>query len=187
MASNRKRLEQLFQDNYRSIFNFFLRRNFPRAECYDLTQETFARAMKGLERFTDEASEATWLFRIARNLWLNKERDRRRLKRQRPEVPFELAFPDEQEIPDRRAFLGGTEEMSPEQRLLQLEQVKRVRDALQKLPPQRRRCLVLRLEGLKYREIADLLGVSLQAVRSHLSQARQQMRELLGDESDVDG
>ncbi|MCP3964201.1 MAG: sigma-70 family RNA polymerase sigma factor [bacterium] len=186
MASNRERLDRLSRDRYRSIFSFFLRRGFPRTECYDLTQETFYRAMQGLGGFRDEASETTWLFRIARNLWLNKERDRRRLKRRRPEVPIEKAFPEEQEIPDRRDLFGGSEEQSPEERLLQREQMKRVRDALEKLPTQRRRCLVLRLEELKYREIADLLGISLQAVRSHLSQARQQMRELLGDEIDVD-
>ncbi len=186
MASNRERLERLFRDKYGPIFNFFLKRGFPRAECYDLTQETFFRAMRGLKGFRDEASEATWLFRIARNLWLNKERDRRRLKRHRPEVSLDQAFPQEQEIPDRRAVFGGRETQSPEARLLQQEHVKLVRDALEKLPAQRRRCLVLRLEGLKYREVADLLGISLQAVRSHLFQARQQMRELLGDEIDVD-
>lgn len=186
MASNRERLERLFRETYRPIFNFFRKRGFPRTECCDLTHETFVRAMQGLEGFRDEASESTWLFRIAKHLWLNHERDKRRLKRNRPEVPFESAFTNEQEVPDHRTVLGGNEEWNPEQHLLRREEVERVRDALRKLPPQRRRCMVLRLEGLKYREIADVLGISLQSVRSHLSQARQQMAELLGEELDTD-
>jgi len=182
MASTTDRVQRLFLENYRPIFSFFLKRGFPREECRDLTQETFSRAMQGLKGFRDEASEATWLFRIARNLWLNKERDQGRQKRRRPEVSIVQVFPEDQEIPDRREVFGGSEELSPQDRLLRREQVTRVRDALAALPPQRRRCLILRLQGLKYREVAVLLGISLQAVRSHLSQARHQMRGLLEDD-----
>ena len=168
--------QELFKKFYRPVFYFFSRRGFDREECRDLTQETFANAYKGMGGYREEASYQTWLFRIAKHLWLNKKRNLSAAKRNRPEVSRDEVQEDRAEIdpPD-------VDSLDPEEELLRTERIRLVRDVLVELPPQRRRCLLLRLEGLKYREIAALLGISLQAVRSHLFQAREQLRGLLDE------
>jgi RNA polymerase sigma-70 factor (ECF subfamily) len=174
-VSREGQLRQLFHDYYRPVFYYFASQELAPEECRDLTQETFVNAHRGIDDYRQEASVKTWLFRIARNVLLNRRRELAAAKRQRPEVSLDDAEDQSGVDPPDSASLG------PEGRLLQAEQVALVRDALARLPPQRRRCLILRLEDLKYREIGDLLGISLQAVRSHLFQAREQLRDLLGD------
>jgi RNA polymerase sigma-70 factor (ECF subfamily) len=165
---------RLFHDYYRPVFYYFASRKLAPEECRDLTQEAFANAHRGIGDYREEASVKTWLFRIAKNVLLNRRRELAAAKRQRAEVSLDAEDQAPLDPPD-------SESLGPEGRLLQAEQVALVRDALASLPPQRRRCLILRLDGLKYREIADLLDISLQAVRSHLFQAREQLRDLLGD------
>ena len=174
--SRDERFQRLFQDYYRPVVYFFSGRGIPKDECQDLTQETFQKVYTGMDDFREEASPKTWLLKIALNVWHNRQRRTATAKRNRPVVSIHSADEDQPALdpPD-------TESLDPQARLLQTERVKLVRDALAKLSPQRRKSLVLRLEGLKYREIAELLGISLQSVRSHLFQAREQLRGILGD------
>lgn len=170
-----KDFRRLFDRYYRPVVHFFVRRGFSREESRDLAQETFLRIHRGLSSFRGEASETTWLFRIARNIEANMLRDRDALKRSaEEEVPLDG-------LTDSSAVLPAASGPGPEEQLLSEESHLKVRQAVQTLPPQMRRCLVLRLEDLKYREIAELQGISLQAVRSHLWQARQRLGGLLGD------
>jgi len=166
---------QLFDRFYRPVVHFFVRRGFTKEESSDLAQETFLRIHRGLSGYRSEASEATWLFRIARNVEANMLRDRAALKRSAEE---EVALDD---LVDSSRTLPAASGPGPEEQLLSEESHRVLRQAVQTLPRQMRRCLVLRLEDLKYREIADLQGISLQAVRSHLGQARKRLGRLLGD------
>jgi RNA polymerase sigma-70 factor (ECF subfamily) len=168
------RFHQLFKDYYGPVRYYFSTRGLATEECRDLTQETFKKAYKAFEGYREEASHKTWLLKIAKHVWLNFLRGTTTAKRGPPAVSIEGL--DDQPASD----LVDTDSLDPEEGLLQNERVTLVRRALAELPPQRRRCLLLRLEGLKYREIAELLNISLQSVRSHLFQARAQMRELLG-------
>lgn len=183
MTSKRERVEQLFRQYYRPVFNFFLARGIRRDQCHDLAQETFARVWKGLEDFRGDAADQTWLFRIARNLWLNHQRNVIRRWRKAPEVPLVTEAEGDVESPPNEASDGSE---SPEQVMLRDELVARLRQALDSLPPQRKRCILLRLDDLKYREIAELLGLSLQTVRSHLFQGRQQLQQLMGSDVELD-
>lgn len=174
-ASEGKVFRRLFDRYYRPVVHFFMRRGFSKDESRDLAQETFLRIHRGLNGYRGEASETTWLFRIARNVEANMLRDRGAQKRSaEEEVPLDG-------LNDASTVLPATDEPDPEERLLSEESRQKLRQAVQILPPQMRRCLVLRLEDLKYREIADLQGISLQAVRSHLGQARQRLGGLLGN------
>lgn len=180
-VSPEERFRQLFADYYRPVSYFFACRGFSPEECRDLAQETFINVFKGMETFRAETSYKDWVFRIAKHLWLNRMRDRATIKRRAHEVSYEDAFLNGQpaageEIPSGSAHPG------PEERLLRDEQSALLREALDQLPRQMRRCLLLRLQGEKYREIAVVLGISLQTVRSHLAQARQRLREILGEE-----
>src|SRR5262249_53260358 len=92
-----------------------------------------------------------WVFRVAQNL----AHDRRRGWHGR----------NVNSIEDRpEAAQAPASGASPEDRVLQIERMNRLRMAWQALPDRHRRCMQLRSEGMKYRDIAEVLGVSITTV-----------------------
>lgn len=128
----------------------------------ELTQETFVRACTGLLHFRGESSVATWLFRIARNAYLNSLR--------RP-APDRIATDELHAIPD------GAADADPERRYAAQEARSLIDLALGQLPEKQRSILLLRdEEGLSYAEIAAVLELSLAAVKVNLFRARNAFR-----------
>jgi len=174
-------LSRLFARYFRPLFYFFRNRGLPPEDCRDLTQETFLRVYKSLGRFRGEASVQTWLFQIATNLWRNQVRHDRAAKREGKEVSLECAMEKGQPIPADLSLARGAHTSGPLAGLLADEQVGRLRQALQDLPPQMRRCVLLRIDqNLKYREIAGVMQISIDTVKSQLSQARDRLGRELG-------
>jgi RNA polymerase sigma-70 factor (ECF subfamily) len=173
-------VRKLFDRHYEEAFRFFIRRGFGKEEARDLAQETFLRAIRGLESLRDPASARTWLFSIATNVLRNELRRRAAHKRNSEEESREIRQEDEDaleaEAPD---VLDG---------LLDQERRELLAAAVRGLPPQMRRALLLRFaSNLKYREIAAVMQVSIDTVKSQLAQARARLRKQLGQESgDID-
>lgn len=178
-----REFRELFDTYYQAIFYFFLRRGCPPEQSHDLTQETFVHAYQGLDGFRGQASRQTWLRRIARNLWLNHRRFETAGKRQGAAVSLESSVHPTSDFESEPVALQlPSREPDPEGQLLRNEETARLRQSLDLLPPQMRRCLVLRLrDDLKYREIGETLGISVQTVKSQLFQGRQRLRQLLAD------
>ncbi len=129
----------------------------------ELTQETFIKALVGWLAFRGECSIATWLFRIARNTYLNSLRQPHSTRIDTDEF---LAIPDKSSQHD------------PVQRHATHEQRSLIQLALAQLPEKHRSILLLRdIEGLSYAEIADVLEISLAAVKVNLFRARNAFRE----------
>ncbi len=127
---------RLFDRYYRPVVHFFVGRGFSKEESRDLAQETFLRIHRGLKDFRHEASESTWLFRIARNVGANSLRDRGAEKRNaEEEIPLDG-------ISDSSSLLPAANEPGPEEQLLSEESREQLHHAVQALPPQMRRCLV---------------------------------------------
>jgi len=172
---------RLFERYFRPLFYFFRNRGIPPEDCRDLTQETFMRVYKSMGRFRGEASVQTWLFQIATNLWRNQVRYDRAGKREAKEVSVESAMEKGQPIPADLSLARGAHTRGPLAGLLADEKVELLRRALADLPPQMRRCVLLRIDqNLKYREIAGVMQISIDTVKSQLSQARQRLGEELG-------
>ncbi len=172
---------RLFDRYFRPLFYFFRNRGIPAEDCRDLTQETFLRVYKSIGRFRGEASIETWLFQIATNLWRNRVRHDRAGKREATEVSLEGAMEKGQPIPAERSLARGAHNVAPLSGLLADEQAGMLRRALADLPPQMRRCVLLRIDqDLKYREIAGLMQISIDTVKSQLSQARDRLEKELG-------
>lgn len=183
------RFRDLFEQCYGVVNFYFARLGFSRDERDELTQEAFLRAYRGLASFRGEARLKTWLFTIAKNVGLNAIRAKESGKRSGREIDLEevsSASPQgsaEVEEVDREE--GGepalpSGEPSPLEGLLSHERSQLLREALDGLPARMRHTVLLRYgQGLKYREIADLLQVSIQTVRSQLSQARQRLAPIL--------
>jgi RNA polymerase sigma-70 factor (ECF subfamily) len=163
--------EDLFPRYYRPVVAFFQNKGFTREESRDLAQETFLRVYRYRERFRGESSPVTWLFQIAANLYKNKLRSLAAQKRDAEEVPLDSTDARDPESEDDALELILTEERS---RLL--------REALEELPPQMKRAVMLRVTSdMKYREIAEEMEVSIETVKAHLYQARQHLRDRLSD------
>ena len=141
-------------------------------EALDVAQEAFIKAYQSLPRFRGQSAFYTWLFRIIVNLAM--DRHRQRVARQR-------AFGAEgvpSEEWERLAPAGG---LDPEDEAARAEQRRRIETALGGLPPHHRSIIILSdIEGLSYREIADVLEIPLGTVMSRLHNARKRLRRLLG-------
>lgn len=172
---------QIFCHYYRRVYTFFAKRGFSDMECEDLVQETFLRVHRNLSSFRGDSRFDTWLWEVSANVWKNELRSRAAQKRDAQEVPLEDAEPQGAGTNGSGVSLE-TEEEGPLVDMLSDERAEVLRRAMSELPPQMRRCVELRVNhDLKYREIAELMGVSIDTVKAHLFQARQLLKGKIGD------
>jgi RNA polymerase sigma-70 factor (ECF subfamily) len=171
---------QIYLLYYRRMHWWFERRGLSAEECKDLAQDTFLKVHVSLASFRGETTFDGWLFTIAMNIYRNRRRSSFTQKRRAREVHLDVAPEGEPAEAPAESLRSDDEE--PLDRMLAEERSKLLHEAMESLPAQMRRCVMLRVDrDLKYREIADLLDVSVDTVKAHLFQARQQLRERLGD------
>lgn len=170
---------RLFRRFHPLVFHFFRRRGFGIEQSQDLTQETFLRVFEALPAFRGESRFETWLLRIARNLLAQELRSRRVAKRRGQEVSLDdIQRPVE--LRDRASTHGALTQ------LLAAEQLTKLRSEVIRLPPQMRRCFVLRnAQGLRYREIASVLDISIEAVKVQLYRARSRLRQITATDGEL--
>ncbi|MBA3335653.1 MAG: sigma-70 family RNA polymerase sigma factor [Acidobacteria bacterium] len=147
-------------------------------EASDLTQETFLRALKAIEKFRGEADLKTWLFRIA----INESRNRFRWwKRRKREKTFSLdASAGDSEMSIYETMPGNS--ANPEENILQMEREKVLTKALNELPQIYREAVVLcDVENLSYCEIASALNTTMGTVKSRIARGREELRRKLKD------
>jgi RNA polymerase sigma-70 factor (ECF subfamily) len=175
-SSRDEAFRRLFDLYSPRLYHFFVRRGFPHPECLDLTQETFLGIYRGIGAYRRDASFETWLFKIATNAYRKRLRWGAAGKRRAREVPLE----DEDDGgPVERIAAAGAP--APGEEMLRKERSRLLRQAIDRLPDQMRKCLVLRIDQeLKYREIAALLRLSPETVKVHLLKARKKLQEDLG-------
>lgn len=139
-----------------------------REQAEDLAQEVFVKAYFGLARFRGGSSFRTWLQRIKINHCLDH------LKARRGRVFVDV---DEPAVANAAELtVGATAELD----LMQSEDRARLTTTLEAMPEGLRMPLVLRdLDGLPYAEIADLLGISLSAVKMRILRGRQELKRRL--------
>ncbi|MBN2562742.1 MAG: RNA polymerase sigma factor [Phycisphaerae bacterium] len=136
-----------------------------RQDAEEIVQDAFQLAMTTGTRFPDERRDP-WMLRTVANLCLNRRRRRR---------PEPLA--DWTDLPAPASSDGA----SPSSRLQRAEQLDRLREAIAELPNQQRIALVLRtMERMDYLDIAEVMALSVPAVRSHVHFARRRLADLLG-------
>lgn len=144
-------------------------------DARDALQEAFVQAFRGLARFAGQAQLGTWLHRIVVNAALMRMRSRR----SRPEESIEELLPRFDE--DGHAVQTYEDWTDSPHRLLENRQVRAlVRESIERLPETHRTVLVLRdIEELSTAEVAEILGISENAVKIRLHRARQALREVL--------
>jgi len=141
------------------------------SDVEDIAQQVFIRVWKSASRYVPRAKFTTWLLKITRNLVFN---ELRRAKR-RAHAPLQPeANVEEMQLKDES-------NPSPDASLLELELQEAIEKAIGELPETQRMALVLRrYEEFSYEQIADILNLSVPAVKSVLFRARTELRVRLG-------
>lgn len=147
-------------------------------EAWDLSQEVFIKAWQALPKFEAKARFSTWLYRIAHNVVYDFARKRK----------IESAGEFNDEIFDRETIDGSSSTTpaggsAPDENLSLAELRIKIDAALARLSPEHREVVVLKdVQGLAYKEIADVMGCSIGTVMSRLFYARQKLQTMLKDE-----
>ena len=145
-----------------------------REEAWDVAQEAFVRAWQALPNFRGQSAFYTWLFRIVMNVAADRARARAARGR---------AFGTER-IPEEdwdRVLVDQPDDARPDAAAAGAEQRARIEKALATLSADHRRIVVLSdIEGLSYREIADVLEIPMGTVMSRLHNARKRLKGALG-------
>ena len=173
-AGDEKAFEELIRRYQRQVANIIYLTLGSKDVVEDLAQEAFIRVYRSLAKFEFDASFYSWLYRITVNLCIDEIR-RRKIKRIFSFDFFSEEKVEEKERPSKRV-------QTPSDALLESEKKDVVTTALQRLRPSHRSVLILReYEDLSYDEIAKTLKISVQAVKSRIFRAREEMRILLKD------
>jgi len=172
--------------NFQEIFTTFqpkilryLSRMLDRNEAEDLTQEVFVKVDKALNKFRGEAQLATWIYRIATNAALDRQRSSSFKQQDRECVPNDSTSESVVEAADKNVWTGEKKQ-DVDQRLIRQEMNSCIREYIDDLPEDYRSVMVLsEVEGFKNREIAEILEVSLDMVKIRLHRARTKLKESL--------
>jgi RNA polymerase sigma-70 factor, ECF subfamily len=165
--------ESLLRRHRAPLFTFLLRMLGDRERAEDLAQETFLRIVKGAQAWEHRARFQTWLFTIARNLCVDlSRRDRfRRADSIDAEGP-DGGPPMVESVPGREIDPARGAESARMRPLLQ--------QALLALPAEQREVFILREQaGLPFREIAEMVGVNENTVKSRMRYALEGLRKAL--------
>lgn len=146
------------------------------ADAEDLVQETMLRAYTGIHTFKDGTSITAWLYRIMTNTWIN----RYRATQYRPIEYLSDELTEAQMVV--HAQYDATSLSPVEQKVFDSMADDEVRRALMALPEgQRLAVYYTDVEGFRYKEVADMLGMPLGTVMSRLHRGRQNLRVALKD------
>lgn len=160
----------------RRLIGYFYAMSSDRQVAEDCAQEVFLRVYRSREHYTPDASAATFLFRIARNYWI----DRYRSQRSRvPESSLEIGDSDEREERSVPMHLAPVER--PEAQAEEAEDEVRLRVAIATLTPAQRSVIELGVrQGLRYEEVAAILGIPVGTVKSRVHSAIGALRRAMG-------
>lgn len=158
------KLGLLFERYNRPLFSFFYRMCKEAELCEDLVQSVFERMLKYRDSYTGDGKFTTWMFSIARNAHIDHYR-----KQQREGISVEI---DEERLEVEQEESKAVVNKKQKKELLEI--------ALSLLDEDKREVIVLsRFEGLKYKEIADILDTTEGAVKVKMFRAMKELKDLV--------
>ena len=152
----------LFEEARDDVYRYLLTLGLHPPQAQEAAQEVFLRLYATMKKGEEIRSPRAWIFRVAHNLGLKIR------ARQNYEMPFD---------PDLESRLA-VPSPSAERSLIDQERRLHFHRAVEGLSEQQRRCLYLRLEGLRYPEIGVALGISASAVGEFLRRAMARLRKV---------
>ncbi len=156
---------QLYEEARQDVYHYLLRLGLSPSHAQEGSQEAFLRLYSALHRGESVRNPRAWVFRVAHNLAMTHHHTGDRWTSLDPAL--------EAALPDRG--------LGPEAGAIRRQRLARVNRALAELSPQQRKCLYLRAEGLRYREIAETTGIALSTVSEFLTRAVARLRRAVDE------
>ena len=171
-------LEEALALLQKTVFSFSMKVCGQRQDAEDTMQEVLLKSVPYLPKFDSPKALMVWLYKVAKSRCLMS----RRKSKFAPKAALSLEelMPDRQELQE----LSGRPEATPETNLLRRENAGRLREAVQKLPPDYRLVLVLHdMEGLSDGDVAEITGLRPGTIRVRLHRARLFIRKELAKQA----
>jgi RNA polymerase sigma-70 factor, ECF subfamily len=148
----------LFERHRVPLLRYLLSFRIPAPDAEEIAQEVFLSLFQHLRQGKSRANLPSWIFRVAHNLGLRHRARARRHSEHFSYLPVLSEFP-------------GNLTPGPEERMEVMQRQQRLLAVVRALPEQDQCCLSLRAEGLRYRDIAEVLSISLGAVANSLEKS----------------
>jgi len=172
--------EQVYHDYAPRVYYVARRMLSSDVDAEDVTQDVLLQVVRKLPTFRGDAAFPTWLHRITVNAALTHRRRRAVREEHRVRDPLDLLLEEQAPPSANRPWT-----LSPDVQLLNQETRQLITRAIEQLPPMYRRVFILSdSEGLPNAEIAEMLGMTLPAIKSRLLRARLLLREALAPHFD---
>ena len=165
----RARVSGLYEAHRDAIYRFLLRQGLNPTIAQEITQDVFVDLFVSLQKGTQIDSEPAWLYVVAARAAVDYWR-----REHRP-IWVEL-----DSNPKMTANLPSRE-ATPEEESTYRQRLARIANGLQRLPQRQRLCLELRMQGMRYRKIAKILGISISTVAERLVSALDRLRAETND------
>jgi len=170
ISGDERAFKMVVNTNASMIFRVIMNFGVSREDAEDLSQEVFMDAFRNIRTFRSDAAISTWLYRIAINKSINfvkKHKDSKRAKSQLEDL----------KAPDRNWPVESMEEQ-----FVTREQKTLLYNSIEKLPENQRIAFTLnKLDELPYKEISDIMKISVSAVESLIHRAKSNLQKILLD------
>jgi RNA polymerase sigma-70 factor (ECF subfamily) len=168
---------ELLRRYQRPVFSLIYRMVRDRELAEDLAQETFVKVLNALDSYRPEFKFSSWIFKIANNAAIDHLR-RRQLDTLSLDGAPQATTPERVEATALQVAGGGE---SPLDELEARELGSAIEQAIGKLRPEYRACIILRhIEDRPYEEIAEILDLPLGTVKTYIHRARAELKDALG-------
>jgi RNA polymerase sigma factor (sigma-70 family) len=157
----RQEVEDLFVSTREGVIRFLITGGLNPSTAEEAVQEAFFRLYKARQCGEDIQQPRSWVYRVARNVATNS------LRGSRNHSAFSEALDE---------VIAGVE-LSAEQRLIERESLEAFREAMKHLSERQRACLELRVQGLQYREIGEILDIQISTAAEYVRRAIEELKK----------
>lgn len=173
--------EVLLSRHRKPVYNFVLRFVGDKETAEDLLQETFMRVIKGAEAYKRQAKFTTWVYTIARNLCVDQSRRRKHRKHASLDAPLDAS----EESGTLMDVIPGNE-MASDRKTVNKQLHATMQKAIAELSEEQREVFLMReFLDMPFKQIADVVGVPENTVKSRMRYALEKLRLELDDYKDV--
>jgi RNA polymerase sigma-70 factor (ECF subfamily) len=178
-AGDRAAMSELVQSQQTYVYSIAMSLMHNPADAADMTQEAFIRLLRSLGTYRGETKFTTWLYRLVTNICLDGLRRRGRRVESLDDQGTQGLTNDSGQTPGER-LADNDRWTHPEEQVELRESATEVREALEQLPPTQRVALTLHyFEDLRYEDIADVMGLPLNTVKSHIRRGKERLAQAL--------
>ncbi|MBV9545294.1 MAG: sigma-70 family RNA polymerase sigma factor [Chloroflexi bacterium] len=176
-AGDRDALSALVQGQQTYVYSIAMSIMHNPADAADMTQESFVRLLRSIGTYRGETKFTTWLYRLVTNICLDGLR-----RRGRPVESLDESVGSDEGQSASERLADDDRWTNPQEEVELRESATEVRLALEQLPPAQRLALTLHyFQDTRYEDIAEIMGLPLNTVKSHIRRGKERLAIVLSD------